>query len=73
LETAIAAYQYGGALLLDSKANIRFGSGKYTGLSETGKSVALRAIQKNLLSTSPIYFGDPTARTSRCWTLSFPS
>ncbi|MDO8293580.1 MAG: EAL domain-containing protein [Gallionella sp.] len=60
LETAVTAYQYGGALLLDSKANIRFGGGQYTGLSETGKSIALRAIQDNSLRTSPIYFGDPS-------------
>ncbi|MHB0926587.1 MAG: bifunctional diguanylate cyclase/phosphodiesterase [Gallionellaceae bacterium] len=61
LETAVASYQYGGALLLDGKANIRFGGGQYTGLSETGKSIALRAIQDNSLLTSPIYFGDPSA------------
>ena len=61
LQAAVTAYQYGGILLLDSKANIRFGSGEYKVLSETGKSIALRAIQENLLSTSPIYYGDPYA------------
>jgi len=61
LETAVASYQYGGVLLLDSKANIRFGGGQYTGLSETGKSIALRAIRDNSLLSSPIYFGDPSA------------
>ena len=61
LETAVASYQYGGVLLLDSKANIRFGGGQYTGLSETGKSIALRAIRNSSLLTSPIYFGDPSA------------
>ncbi len=61
LETALTAYQYGGVLLLDSKANIRFGGGKYTGLSEAGKSIALRAIQENSFGISPIYFGDPSA------------
>ena len=60
LEAAVTAYQYGGVLLLDSKANIRFGSGKYAELSETGKSIALRAVQDNSLSISPIYFGDPS-------------
>jgi diguanylate cyclase (GGDEF)-like protein/PAS domain S-box-containing protein len=62
LETALTIYRYGGVLLLDSKANIRFGSGQYTGLSEAGKSTALRTIKKNLHSTSPIYFGDPSAQ-----------
>src|SRR3989338_128579 len=61
LETTVASYQYGGALLLDSKANIRFGGGQYTGLSETGKSIALRAIRDNSLLSSPIYFCDPSA------------
>jgi len=60
LEAVLTAYQYGGVLLLDSQANIRFGSGKYTGLSETGKSIALRAMQENQSSVSPIYFGDPS-------------
>ncbi len=62
LETVVTAYQYGGALLLDGKANVRFGSGKYTRLSEAGKSIALRAIRENTLSISPIYFGDPSAQ-----------
>ncbi len=61
LESAVAAYQYGGALLLDSKGNVRFGSGKYRELSGEGKSIALRAIRENSLSISPIYFGDPAA------------
>ncbi|MDO8812993.1 MAG: EAL domain-containing protein [Gallionella sp.] len=61
LEAAIKAYQYGGALLLDDKANIRFASGQYTGLSKTAKSLALRAINENSLHVSPIYFGDPSA------------
>src|SRR5574340_200630 len=62
LETALATYQCAGVLLLDSKANIRFGSGQYTGLSATGKSTALRTIKENLPGTSPIYFGDPSAQ-----------
>lgn len=62
LETAVATYRYGGLLLLDSKANIRFGTGQYRGLSETGKSTALRAIKDNSLRISPIYFGDPSAQ-----------
>lgn len=61
LETVLSAYQYAGVLLLDSKGNIRYGGGQYTGLSETGKSIALRTIQDNSLNTSPIYFGDPSA------------
>lgn len=61
LETVLASHGYGGVLLLDSKANIRFGSGQYMRLSEAGKSIALRAIQENSLNASPIYFGDPSA------------
>ncbi|MDO8292426.1 MAG: EAL domain-containing protein [Gallionella sp.] len=61
LEAAIMAYQYGGALLLDDKANIRFVSGQYMKLSETGKSLALQAMHDRLPSFSPIYFGDPSA------------
>src|SRR5574340_1789675 len=33
LETAVATYRYGGLLLLDSKANIRFGTGQYREVS----------------------------------------
>ncbi|MDO8465516.1 MAG: EAL domain-containing protein [Gallionella sp.] len=58
LEAAIKAYQYGGALLLDDKANIRFGSGQYLELSKTAKSLASRAIKENTLQVSSIYFGD---------------
>ncbi len=63
LEAALTAFHYGGVLLLDNKANIRYGSGKYMGLSETGKSIALRLIQEKSSdsSVSPIYFGDPSA------------
>lgn len=61
LEAVNAAYQYGGVLLLDSKGSIRYGGGQYTGLSETGKSIALRVIRDSSLNTSPIYFGDPSA------------
>lgn len=60
LEAAIKAYQYGGALLLDDKANIRFGSGPYLELSKTAKSLASRAIKENTLQVSSIYFGDPS-------------
>ena len=60
LEAAIKAYQYGGALLLDDKANIRFGSGQYPELSKTAKSLASRAIKENTLLVSSIYFGDPS-------------
>ncbi|MDD5300431.1 MAG: EAL domain-containing protein [Gallionella sp.] len=61
LETEIKAHQYGGALLLDDKADIRFVSGSYAGLSKTAKSLALRAIRENTLHVSSIYFGDPSA------------
>ena len=61
LEAAITAYQHGGALLLDSTANLRFGGGQHTMLNEAGKTLALRAMQENRLETSPIYFGDPSA------------
>ena len=61
LEAVLSAYQYGGVLLLDSKADVRFGGGKHTGLSATGKSIALHAIKENSLNISPIYFGDPSA------------
>ena len=61
LESAIEAYQYGSALLLDDKANIRFASGQYPELSKTAKSLAARAIRENALQVSSIYFGDPSA------------
>jgi len=61
LETAIKAYQYGGALLLDDSANVRFGSGQYPELSKTAKSLALHVIRENALHVSSIYFGDPSA------------
>ena len=63
LEAALTAFHYGGVLLLDDKANIRYGSGKYMGLSEAGRSIALRVIQEKSPdpSVSPIYFGDPSA------------
>ncbi|TAN71849.1 MAG: PAS domain S-box protein, partial [Gallionella sp.] len=61
LGTAVTAYQYSGALLLDGKANVRFGGGRYTGLSEAGKSLALRALREHAPVISPVYFGDPSA------------
>lgn len=60
LESVMKAYQYGGALLLDDKADIHFVSGPYAGLSKTAKSLALRAIRENTLHVSSIYFGDPS-------------
>jgi len=60
LEAAVTAYQYSGALLLDGKARVRFGSGRHEGLSETGKSLALRVLHEHALVISPIYFGDPS-------------
>ena len=61
LEAILTAYQYGGVLLMDSKANLRFASGPHTVLSETAQAIALRAIKENQFSVSPIYFGDPSA------------
>lgn len=58
LETSIKAYQYGGALLLDAKANVRFASGQYPELSEAAKSLASRVIRENTLHVSNIYSGD---------------
>jgi diguanylate cyclase (GGDEF)-like protein/PAS domain S-box-containing protein len=59
LEYVIKNHQYGGALLLDDKANIRLDSGPYSGLSKTAKSLASRAIRENTPQISSIYFGDP--------------
>ena len=56
-----AIYQLGGLQLLDEKANIRYSNGQYVELSETGKSLALQAVNENSLGLSPIYFGDPSA------------
>ncbi len=61
LENAVTAYHYGGALVLDDKTRLRFSSGRYVGLSETGKSLALRALHERAMVVSPIYFGDPSA------------
>ncbi len=61
LEAAAMAYQYGGVLVLDDKTGIRISSGRYAGLSEIGKSLALRALHENTLVISPVYFGDPSA------------
>ena len=61
LEAIIAAYQYGGGLLLDTETNIRFVSGQYAKLSNTAKSLALRALQENTVIVSSVYFGDPSA------------
>ena len=61
LEAIIIAYQYGGALLLDDKTNVRYASGQYTGLTKTGKSLASSALQENTVIVSSIYFGDPSA------------
>ena len=60
LDAIIIAYQYGGALLLDDKTNVRFVRGQYAGLSRTGKSLALRALQENAVIVSSVYFGDPS-------------
>ena len=59
LETSVKTYQLAGGLILDDKANIRLGSGQNVRLSETAKSIALRAIQDKAYSISPIYYGDP--------------
>ncbi len=60
LEAIIIAYQYGGGLLLDDKANVRYASGQYSGLSKTAVSIALRALQENTVIVSSIYYGDPS-------------
>jgi len=61
LEDVVSTYQFGGALLLDDKANIRFGRGQHLALSEAARSVALQAIRSNAYTLSSIYAGEPSA------------
>ena len=61
LDIIRAIYQLGGLQVLDDKANLIYSDGQYTGLSQTGKSLALQAAHENSLGLSPIYFGDPSA------------
>lgn len=61
LEAVVSTYQFGGGLLLDEKANVRFARGQHLKLSEAAKSIALRAIHDKAYNISPIYIGDPSS------------
>ncbi|MDO8351575.1 MAG: PAS domain S-box protein, partial [Gallionella sp.] len=60
LERVIDAHQYGGMLLLDDKANIRLGLGRYPQLSDAGKTMALGILRDRTPMAFQIYFGDPS-------------
>src|SRR3989338_1768183 len=49
LDIIRAIYQLGGLQVLDDKANLIYSDGQYTGLSQTGKSLALQAAHENSL------------------------
>ena len=61
LDIVQAVYQYGGVLVLDDHARVRFSSGSFQHLSEQGQSLALSALHEQTMQISPIYFGDPSA------------
>ncbi|KXS33769.1 MAG: putative Histidine kinase [Candidatus Gallionella acididurans] len=61
LDTVQAVIQYGGVLVLDDHARVRFGSGLFQRLSEQSQSLALSALHKKSMQVSSIYFGDPSA------------
>lgn len=51
----------GGLLVLDTTADVRFGSGQFTQLTEEGRGLALRSMTEPPPVTSDIYRGDPSA------------
>jgi len=48
-------------LVLDTTANLRFGAGQFTQLTEEGRRLALRAMAEPRPVSSDIYWGDPSA------------
>jgi PAS domain S-box-containing protein len=61
LDSMLAEYGYTGAMILDTRGNIRFSGGRSVGLSDAGKSMALRALGKASPVFSELYFADPAA------------
>lgn len=59
LRSAVTYYDYAGAMILDTKGNVRFRTGHSMNLSETGKSFVRQVVKTAPPPFSKLYLADP--------------
>jgi PAS domain S-box-containing protein len=59
LGSTLVKYDYGGVLLIDQSGKLRYSSGRFEGLSESGQKLVRQTLLKGKPLISSIYFGDP--------------
>lgn len=58
LIAALMKYQYGSVLIVDQWGKVRYASGQYKGLTDTGRNLVLQTVRQGYPFTSPIYYAD---------------